>query len=66
MIIKYAIIILIIILAIAFGSSQFTGQAIGNLSQESSSFISATLIIISLILAFFLVGRKTDDEEEIE
>ncbi len=57
---KKAVIIGIVIMAIVsiLIAPSFTGQAIGNLSQETSSTLSGFLIIISVLIGFLFLKHQ--------
>ncbi len=57
-ILPYAILVVLIALAILFKSFKYTGHAIGTLSQEQSSFVSAAIIIVSLIIVFLFYWKR--------
>ena len=59
-------IIVIVIVAILITPS-FTGRAIGNLSQDTSSTLSGFLIIISVLIGFlFLKHQEPSTSSELE
>jgi|ETN01SMinimDraft_4_1059930.scaffolds.fasta_scaffold36826_1 hypothetical protein len=59
-------IIVILVVAILITPS-FTGQAIGNLSQDTSSTLSGFLIIISVLIGFlFLKHQEPETSSELE
>jgi len=59
-----SIIIITLVLAGLFFSPNYTGQAIGNLDQDTSSTLSGILIIVAIITTFiFFYFRKAKIDE---
>ena len=59
--------IVIIVITTVLITPSFTGRAIGNLSQETSSTLSGFLIILSVLVGFlFLKHQEPETSAELE